>query len=82
MSDSLNVEGWSCPAPLRDYPTVVLGHGGGGRLMTDLIDHLFLEAFSPGGEARRTREDAAVLDWPGGANGRLARRLTAMSCTR
>ncbi len=54
MSDSLNVEGWSCPAPLRDYPTVVLGHGGGGRLMTDLIDHLFLEAFSPGGEARGT----------------------------
>jgi hydrogenase expression/formation protein HypE len=42
----LNLEGWTCPLPLRDYPTVVLGHGGGGKLSAELIEHLFLPAFA------------------------------------
>ena len=37
---------FSCPTPLRDYPHVVLGHGGGGALSRDLIEHVFLPAFS------------------------------------
>lgn len=37
---------FSCPAPLRDYPHVILGHGGGGALSRDLIEHIFLPAFS------------------------------------
>ncbi|MCB9452879.1 MAG: hydrogenase expression/formation protein HypE [Anaerolineaceae bacterium] len=42
MSDeSLNLSGWVCPAPLRNYPTVVMGHGSGGKMMADLIAHLF-----------------------------------------
>jgi hydrogenase expression/formation protein HypE len=44
MSDpqeSLNLTGWVCPAPLRNYPTVVMGHGSGGKMMADLIAHLF-----------------------------------------
>lgn len=36
---------WSCPLPLRDYPSIVMGHGGGGRLSAELIEHLFLPAF-------------------------------------
>jgi hydrogenase expression/formation protein HypE len=38
-------DGYACPMPLRDYPNVVLGHGGGGKLSGDLIEHLFLPAF-------------------------------------
>lgn len=44
MSEShepLNLLGWVCPAPLRHYPTVVMGHGSGGKMMADLIAHLF-----------------------------------------
>jgi hydrogenase expression/formation protein HypE len=37
---------FACPAPLRDYPRVILGHGGGGALSRDLIDGIFLPAFS------------------------------------
>lgn len=36
-----NIMGWTCPAPLRNYPTVVLGHGSGGKMTADLIEHLF-----------------------------------------
>ncbi len=38
-------ESWTCPMPLRDYPTVVMGHGGGGKLSADLIRHLFFPVF-------------------------------------
>lgn len=39
--ETLNLTGWVCPAPLRHYPRVVLGHGSGGKLTNDLIAHLF-----------------------------------------
>jgi hydrogenase expression/formation protein HypE len=42
MNDDFNL---NCPVPLRDYATVQLAHGGGGRLMRDLIEHMFLPAF-------------------------------------
>jgi len=35
----------ACPLPLRDYPHVLLAHGGGGRLAHELIDTLFRAAF-------------------------------------
>ena len=35
----------SCPVPLRDYPNIVLGHGGGGKLSAELVEHIFLPAF-------------------------------------
>lgn len=40
--DKLSITGWTCPAPLRNYPQVVLGHGSGGKMMNDLIAHLFV----------------------------------------
>ena len=47
--------------PLRDQQRIVLGHGGGGRLSGELIEHLFLPAFgTAAAEAMPT--DAAVLD--------------------
>lgn len=45
MTNNLNFEGWSCPLPLRDHPNIILGHGGGGKLSAELIEHLFLPAF-------------------------------------
>ncbi len=52
-------ENWTCPLPLRDYPTVTLAHGGGGRLSAELVEHLFLPAF--GDPALAALTDAAVL---------------------
>jgi hydrogenase expression/formation protein HypE len=37
--------GFVCPAPLRRYPQIVMGHGSGGQMMHDLINHLFVPAF-------------------------------------
>jgi hydrogenase expression/formation protein HypE len=50
---------WSCPLPLRDYASIVLGHGGGGRLTADLVEHLFVPAFR--NPALETLGDATVL---------------------
>lgn len=49
----------SCPIPIDDYPHVLLAHGGGGTLMHQLIERMFLPAFrNPLLEARH---DGAVL---------------------
>ncbi|MGF1514656.1 MAG: hydrogenase expression/formation protein HypE [Elainellaceae cyanobacterium] len=37
----------SCPIPLQRYPRVLLAHGGGGRLMHQLIAEMFLATFQP-----------------------------------
>ena len=60
---------WECPLPLRDYPRIVIGHGGGGRLSAELIEHVFLPAF--GNPALDALGDASVLALPEGA-GRIA----------
>lgn len=41
-----DITGFACPLPLRDYPHVVMGHGGGGALSRDLLEHVFLPAFT------------------------------------
>ena len=51
---------WSCPLPLRDYPTIVMGHGGGGKLGNELVEHLFLPAFR--NPELENLGDAAVFD--------------------
>ena len=35
----------SCPIPVTAHETVQLAHGGGGRLMRDLIEGLLLPQF-------------------------------------
>lgn len=57
----LDPENWSCPVPLRDHPTIVMGHGGGGRLGAELIEHLFLPAFGGTGSILAQLGDAAVV---------------------
>lgn len=52
----------ACPAPLRDYPRVLLAHGGGGRLMHQLLTSLVLPAFDgPANPALAERHDGARL---------------------
>lgn len=41
-------QGFSCPLPIADYDRVQLAHGGGGRLMRQLLERLFLPAFGIG----------------------------------
>jgi hydrogenase expression/formation protein HypE len=55
---------WSCPLPLADYPTIVMGHGGGGKLGNELVEHLFLPAFR--NPELENLGDAAVLELGGG----------------
>jgi len=59
----VTLDSWSCPMPLRDHPTIVMGHGGGGQLSAELIEHLFVPAFGRGELADLA--DAAVLDTGG-----------------
>lgn len=63
-TNDLDFEGWTCPLPLRDTPTIVMGHGGGGAMSGELIESLFLPAF--GGAARAELGDSAVLPRPAG----------------
>src|SRR6476661_9177160 len=56
---TIDMESWVCPAPLRDAPNIVMGHGGGGAMSAELIEHLFLPAFGPAADAGMG--DSAVL---------------------
>ncbi len=60
----MNFAGWTCPLPLLDYPNIVLGHGGGGKLSAELIEHLFLPAFR--NPALLSLGDSSVLSVPAG----------------
>ena len=58
---------WSCPLPLVGYPNIVMGHGGGGKLGNELVEHLFLPAFR--NPALENLGDAGVFEV---GSGRLA----------
>lgn len=53
----------SCPIPLSDYPNVLLAHGGGGRLMHQLIERIFVPAFR--NPALDQQHDGATLELNG-----------------
>ncbi|MBW7880306.1 MAG: hydrogenase expression/formation protein HypE [Chloroflexi bacterium] len=53
------MDGWVCPLPLRDHPNIILGHGGGGKLSSELVEHVFLPAFH--NDALQHLGDSAVL---------------------
>jgi hydrogenase expression/formation protein HypE len=56
-----NTEGsaLSCPVPLRHDGRVMLAHGGGGKIMHQLIEEVFLSAFANATLA--SRHDGAIL---------------------
>jgi hydrogenase expression/formation protein HypE len=55
-----------CPVPLaaRDDGSVLLGHGGGGRMTQQLIERVFLDAFR--NPALEPLHDGATIPIPGG----------------
>jgi hydrogenase expression/formation protein HypE len=56
-----------CPIPIKDYPQVLLAHGGGGKLMHDLIENMFVPAFE--NPLLGERHDGAVFE---AGNARIA----------
>jgi len=52
-----------CPIPISQYPHVLMAHGGGGKLMHQLIGKMFLAAF--GNPLLGTQHDSAVVEWTG-----------------
>ncbi len=51
---------FSCPIPRSDYENILLAHGGGGKLMHQLIDKIFKAAFD--NPALETEHDGAVIN--------------------
>ncbi len=56
----IDLSSWTCPLPLRDETRIVLGHGGGGILSGELVEHLFLPAFEATDLAGAPRDSALV----------------------
>ncbi len=65
-----NFEGWTCPIPLKNYPTIVMGHGAGGKMMNDLIAHLFAPLLH--NDLLAQMGDSTTLDISALNGGRLA----------
>jgi hydrogenase expression/formation protein HypE len=63
MSSTPDFSGWVCPLPLRDHPQIVMGHGGGGKLSAELVEHIFMPAFA--NPALAQLGDSAVLELGG-----------------
>lgn len=61
-SQKTHGSGFACPVPIRQYPNVLMAHGGGGKLSQQLLEQLFLPAF--GNDALELRHDGALLDLP------------------
>jgi hydrogenase expression/formation protein HypE len=57
--DVLNI---SCPLSLANHPKILMAHGGGGRMMAQLIDNVFRTAFD--NPDLQTAHDGVVLDIP------------------
>lgn len=57
--NDLDFNAWVCPAPLRDTPAIVMGHGGGGALSAELVEHLFLPAYGTAADSQLG--DSAVV---------------------
>ncbi|HOW34997.1 MAG TPA: hydrogenase expression/formation protein HypE [Candidatus Omnitrophota bacterium] len=59
----------SCPVPITRYPNILMAHGGGGKLMHDLIANMFAVVFK--NPFLMEGHDSAVLD--------LSRKKIAMT---
>ena len=60
MTDAIRAEALgACPLPQSRYEQILLGHGSGGQLTSDLIQRLFLPAL--GNDVLGSLEDAATL---------------------
>jgi hydrogenase expression/formation protein HypE len=53
----------ACPIPIADYPTILMAHGGGGRLTQMLIEKIFVPQFA--NPSLETLHDGAFLTLAG-----------------
>jgi hydrogenase expression/formation protein HypE len=60
---SIDISQKTCPVPLRDYPHIVMGHGGGGSLSAELVEQVFLPAFK--NDQLAALGDSTPLQLPG-----------------
>jgi hydrogenase expression/formation protein HypE len=60
MADTIDWEQQTCPLPRYEQAQVLLGHGSGGKLSAELIEHLFLPAWNNSTVA--ALEDQATID--------------------
>ncbi|MGO8672457.1 MAG: hydrogenase expression/formation protein HypE [Capsulimonadaceae bacterium] len=56
----IDLEHLVCPIPKTEYPQILMAHGGGGRLMHQLINKIFAKAFRLPEDGER--HDSAVVD--------------------
>lgn len=54
----------ACPVSIQQYPHVLMAHGGGGRLMQQLLENVFGKAFS--NPILDARHDSAQFNVPSG----------------
>ena len=62
MAERINMDltaGLACPIPITDYKSVLLAHGGGGRLTQQIIQKMFLPSFQ--NEFLEPLHDGAVV---------------------
>jgi hydrogenase expression/formation protein HypE len=70
----------SCPLPLNQYDSILLGHGSGGSLTAGLIQKIFLPGF--GNETLAALEDQATLSLNGQAKNNHAGNGHAVALPR
>lgn len=51
----------NCPIPIHQYPHILMAHGGGGKLMQQLIEQMFIPVF---GEPNQVPHDATTVTLP------------------
>src|SRR5271154_1677330 len=68
-----NLLGATCPVPNSRYDHILLGHGSGGQLTSDLIHRLFLPVFN--NDVLHALEDQAIVGLTDDHNGTKSPRL-------
>jgi hydrogenase expression/formation protein HypE len=64
MKDERSLE-FQCPLPIHQYPSVMMAHGGGGKLTNQMIESVFLPVF--GNPSLDARHDGAVVECASGS---------------
>jgi len=62
MPENENKKMMQCPTSMNNYKNITMAHGGGGRLMNQLINDLFIDTFDS--DELKKANDSAVLDFP------------------
>ncbi|MEP0827513.1 MAG: hydrogenase expression/formation protein HypE [bacterium] len=56
-------DNFGCPLPISDYPSILVAHGGGGKLMHQLLEKMILPTFSS--DFSNNLHDSAVFEIAG-----------------